>query len=47
MKGEGSKIETALINGDKDYNEEKEFQRASKVISHWINLIFKKKENQN
>lgn len=34
VKGEGSKIETVLSNnGDKDYNEEKEFQRASKVIS--------------
>lgn len=36
VKGEGSKIETVLSNGDKDYNEDKEFQRASKVVSNWI-----------
>lgn len=34
VKGEGSKIETVLSNGDKDYNEDKEFQRASKVVSN-------------
>lgn len=30
-KSGGSQIETALNSNDKDYNEEKEFQRASKV----------------
>lgn len=31
-KNASGKIETALKSNDKDYNEEKEFQRASKVI---------------
>lgn len=31
VKNEGDKIETPLNSSDKDYNEEKEFQRASKV----------------
>lgn len=31
VKCEGSKIESSLNTTDKDYNEEKEFQRASKV----------------
>lgn len=30
----GSKIETTLNSCDKDYNEEKEFQRASKVATN-------------
>lgn len=32
VKSEAAKIETTLNSSDKDYNEEKEFQRASKVI---------------
>ena len=31
IKCEGNKIDVALDTSDKDYNEEKEFQRASKV----------------
>lgn len=35
-KCEGNTIEGALNNSDKDYNEEKEFQRASKVCQAYI-----------
>lgn len=43
IKCEGNKIEGALNNSDKDYNEDKEFQRASKVnliIDIYFFLLF-------